>query len=475
MSENTPVKAPKEMTLTLGLIGFLVPIGVMIVFILLGVNMTICMLLADVLLCGYGLLLGHKWDTLDDAMCSGVKAVASAAIIMILVGVLVGVFMAAGTIPAMLYYGFKIITPMFFLPVAFLLTCFVALCTGTSWGAVGTIGVVLIGMSTGLNIPLWITAGAIISGAQMGDKMSPLSDTTLLAAASAGTSVFKHVVSMFYTTLPAAVICVVLYFVLGLNNAGDIDKAQIQMLSDGLTSAFNINPLMLVPVIVVLALSVKRVPAFLTFAIGIAVGGVWAMVFQGVNILDVFGYGMSGFVSNTGIESLDSLLSRGGMSGMMEMIIMVLLCGMLSGLLDKLGVLNPIVSAITARVHSVGGIVTATLATAGILAIPGGQYPPLTVPAFAFKSAYDEMDINRAVLSRSMEDLGTLLVAILPWGAAAAYYSGSLGVSPLDYIPYTFLPMLSPLIAVINAWTGIGVFRTTDEVKYRPFWRRPKQ
>ena len=475
MSETKNAKPTKEMTFSRGLVGFLVPIGLMIVLILLGVNMTIAMLLADVLLCAFGLFMGFKWEELDDAMSNGIKTISGAAVIMVLVGVLVGVFMASGTIPSMLYYGFKIITPTFFLPVAFLLSAFVAICTGTSWGAVGTIGVVLIGMSAGLNIPLPYTAGAIISGAQMGDKMSPLSDTTLLASASAGTTVFKHIVSMFYTTVPAALICIIIYFVLGINNSGTIDSAQIQILNEGLKSGFHINIGMLIPVIVVLALSIKQVPAFLSFAIGIGVAGVWAVLFQNVSVIDVFNYGMNGYVANTGVENLDGLLSRGGMSSMMEMIIMVVLCGILSGLLDRMGILTPIVKAITSKVHSVSGIVTATLATAGILAIPGGQYPPLTVPAFAFKETYEEMDINPAVLSRSMEDLGTLLVAILPWGASAGYYSASLGVLPLEYIPFTFLPMLSPLIALINAWTGIGVYRINDPIRYRPFWRRKNE
>lgn len=472
MSSKT--KEPKKMTLGISILGFALPIGVMIAMILSGVNMTVAMLTAVLILVVFGLVRGFAFEVLDEAMSEGIKSIASAAVIMALVGALVGTFMAAGTIPAMLFYGFKIIHPAVFLPVAFILSAFVALCTGTSWGAVGTIGVVLIGMSAGLNIPLWYTAGAIISGAQMGDKMSPLSDTTLLAAASAGTTVFKHVVSMFYTTVPAAVVCIVVYFFLGTNHSGSLAESQLAELSNGLSSGFNLNVLVLIPLILVLVLSVKQVPAFLSFSIGIVTAIVCAMLFQGLSLNEVLGYAMNGYVATTGVESLDGLLSRGGISSMMEMVGMVLMAGMLSGLLKEMKVMEPMVDAITSRVHSVSGIVTATLATAGILAIPGAQYPPLTIPAFAFKSTYDKMDINRAVLSRSMEDLGTLLCAVLPYGISAGFYSSTLGVSPMQYIPFTFLPILSPIIALVNAWLGIGIFRINDEIKYRPLWRRPK-
>ena len=184
---------------------------------------------------------------------------------------------------------------------------------------------------------------------------------------------------------------------------------------------------------------------------------------------------MSGYVAETGVSSLDGLLSRGGISGMMDMVGMILVAGMLSGLLNKMKIMDPMVKALTKKVSSVGGVVTATLITTGILAIPGAQYPPLTIPAFAFKDIYDEMDINRAVLSRTMEDFGTLLCAIIPFGISTAYYSGTLGVDPLQYIPFTFLPMLCPIFALINAWTGIGIFRKSDKIRYNPFWRRSKE
>ncbi len=474
MEDKKVEKQPKKMTLAASLTGFIVPIGLMIVLIFSGINLALAMLSAVVVLTIFGLIMGFSWKTIDGAMAEGIKSIASAGVIMILVGALVGTFMASGTIPAMLYYGFKIIKPAIFLPISFLLTLLVALCTGTSWGAVGTIGVVLIGMSSGLNIPLWYTAGAVISGAQMGDKMSPLSDSTLLAAASAETTVFENIVSMFYTTVPAAVICVVLYGILGMNNSGSLQQSELQILSDGLASGFRINVLMLIPMVIVLVLSVKQAPAFIAFTSGIFCAGVFAVLFQGVSVAQVFDYAMNGFVCKTGVESLDGLLSRGGISSMLEMVCVVLMAGMLSGLLDQMKVMDPMVEVLTSKVHSASGIVLATLVTTGVIAIPGAQYPALTIPAFAFRSTYDKMDIHRAVLSRSMEDFGVVLCAILPYGIATAYYSGTLGVSPLQYIPFTFLPIFSMVIAVINACLGIGVFHKKDPVKYRPLWRRVK-
>lgn len=468
-------KVVKEMTLKSGILGFAIPIILMLILILCNVSLTIAMFIAVVALVIFGYIMNHKWDELEEAMSQGIKSIASASVVMILVGGLIGVFMAAGTIPAMLFYGFKIINPTFFLPIAFILSALVALSTGTSWGSIGTIGVVMIGMAAGLNIPLAYAAGAIISGAMFGDKMSPLSDTTLLAAASAQTTVFKHIIAMFYTTVPATVLCLILYYFLGISSQGTIDAVGLQALNDGLSSAFNIHLGTLIPLVVILGLSIKQVPAFITFSVSILVAAVCAVLFQSCSIMSVFDYTMYGYVSSTGVESLDGLLSRGGISSMLEMISVLLMAGMLSGLIEKLGVLTPIVKTITAKVHTTGGIVTATLGTVGIVALSGAQYPALTIPALAFKSTFDEMDIHPCVLSRSMEDVGTILCALLPYGISAAYYSGTLGVEPMAYIPFTLFPMLCVIISLINAWFGIGVFRKDDNVTYNPLWRRSKQ
>lgn len=465
---------PKKMTPLRALLGFLVPMVLMITLIFSGVNMAIATLVSVFAACAFGGIMNYKWEELDKAMADGIGSIASACVIMLLVGAMIGIWMASGSVPSMLYYGLKIINPALFLPLAFVLSGFTATATGTSWGAVGTIGIVLIGMSGGLGIPLPITAGAIISGAQMGDKISPLSDTTLLAAASAEVSVFKHIVSMFYTTIPAFVICIVLYSVIGFQYSGTLDYAQVNILLEGLDAGFTINIFMMIPVILVLTLSILQVPAFITFGVGIVAGAVWAIMFQGASLTDVFGFAMSGFVSETGVASIDSLLTRGGITSMLELTSVGLLAGALSGLFTKMDVLHVLVGEVTKRVKSVGGILTATLASSAILATTGSQAPPLTLPAVAFKKVYDEMDIHRCVLSRTMEDVGTLLCAILPYGVATAFYSSTLGVDPLKYIPFTFLPLMSPFISLINAWLGIGVFRRNDPVRYRLFWRRSK-
>lgn len=466
-------KTPREMTFGLALASFLVPLALMIGLILFGADLTVAILIAVFCLLGFGMYARIPWSRLEAALNEGIHSIAGAAVIMLLVGGMVGVWMASGSVPALLYYGLKLVNPAWFLPIVFLLSAFTAICTGTSWGAVGTVGVVFIGMSAGLGIPLAYTAGAVVSGAQMGDKMSPMSDTTLLAAASAECTVFEHITSMFYTTVPAAVVCLIIYTVLGMNASGSIDYANIQMLTDGIQAGFHVSIFELIPVIIVLALSIKRVPAFLTFGAGILSGGIWAILFQGESLSAIFGYIMSGYSASTGHETLDGLLSRGGMNGMLGMVGMILMCGMLSGLLTEMKALAVLVEALRSKVQSVGGTITAILASAFALAITtGGQYPPLTIPAVAFKDLCDDLDIHRSVLSRSMEDVGTLLCAIMPWGIATAYYSSTLGVAPLEYIPFTFLPMLCPILALINAWTGIGVFRKTDEVKYRPLWKR---
>ena len=228
-------KGLREMTTGCALAGFLMPILVMIVLIVLGAEMTIASLAALFVMIGFCMFMGFKWERLDAAMAEGVRQVATAAMIMLLVGCMVAAWISSGTIPTLLYYGMKIITPKLFLPICFIVPAFMAICTGTSWGSISTIGVVLCGMAAGLGIPVGMAAGAVISGAFFGDKTSPLSDTTLLTASACEVPLFKHIASMWYTTLPGTLICLVLYTVLGLKASGNIDVAAVNELSNGLT------------------------------------------------------------------------------------------------------------------------------------------------------------------------------------------------------------------------------------------------
>ncbi|HJA65044.1 hypothetical protein B5F07_04520 [Lachnoclostridium sp. An169] len=472
MTENKKMTL-KEMTVGRALVGFFAPILLLIILIALGADVTIGALGALFLMLIFCYYMGYKWDVIDSAMAEGVRQIATATMIMLLVGCLVAVWMASGTIPSLLYYGMKIITPNLFLPICLILPAFMAVCTGTSWGSISTIGVVLCGMAEGLGIPVPLAAGAVISGAFFGDKMSPLSDTTLLASSSCEVPLFTHIRSMWYTTVPATVICLVIYTVLGLNASGNIDSSAVNEISNGLTANFNISPVHIIPVLIVLVLSVMQVPAFLTFGIGIGTGIIWSMIFQGRGFMEDLDYVLNGFSIDSGVEAVDTLVNRGGFSSMLSLVGILLVLGMLSGLFSETNVLNVLVNRLSQKLNTPRTILFGVWISSLIICLIGGQYPAIAIPAVAFKDVCDDMDINRAVLSRTLEDVGTMVAAIVPWSAWVIGYGVVLGgISVMDFIPFTFLPMLCPIIGLINNSVGIGLYHSKDEVRYRPLWRR---
>lgn len=471
--EKKENRSLKEITVGRAMFGFFAPILVLIILIALGADVTIAALAALFVMIIFCMYIGYDWSKVDAAMAEGVRQIATAAMIMLLVGCMVAVWMSSGTIPTLLYYGMKIITPRLFLPICFILPAFMAVCAGTSWGSISTIGVVLCGMAEGLGIPVAMAAGAVISGAFFGDKMSPLSDTTLLAASSCEVPLFTHIKSMWYTTIPGTIICLVVYTILGMNASGQIDGALVDELSNGLSSSFNISPIHIIPVLLVLILSVKQVPAFIAFGTGIGSGIIWAMIFQGRGFIENLGYIMNGFSIESGVESVDTLVNRGGFSSMLSLVGILLVLGMLSGLFSESGVLNILVNKLSKKLNTPGTIMLGVWVSSLIICLIGGQYPAIAITAVAFKDVCNDMDINRAVLSRTLEDVGTMVAAIIPWSAWVIGYGVVLGgVSVQQFIPYTFLPMLCPIIALINNFLGIGMYRSNDEVKYRPFWRR---
>ena len=465
----------RGLTVKRALFGFIGPIVLLVFLIAIGAEVTIAALASLFLMIVFCLYMGYSWSALDSAMAEGVKQIATAAMIMLLVGCLVAVWMSSGTIPTLLYFGMKIITPKLFLPICFILPAFMSVCTGTSWGSISTIGVVLCGMSAGLGIPVGLSAGAVISGAFFGDKMSPLSDTTLLASSSAEVPLFDHIRSMWYTTVPGTIICLIVYTILGFRASGNIDVEAVSELSNGIATSFNINLIHILPVILVLVLSVKQVPAFLTFGIGILSGIIWSMIFQGHGFVENLGFIMSGFHTDSGVAAVDSLVNRGGFSSMLSLVGILLVLGMLSGLFTESGVLNVLVSNLSKRLNTPSTIMFGVWLSSLIICLIGGQYPAIAITAVAFKDVCDDMDINRAVLSRTLEDVGTMVAAIVPWSAWVMGYGVVLGgITVMDFIPFTFLPMLCPILALIFNFTGIGLLHKDDEVKYRPFWRRKK-
>lgn len=454
----------------------ILPILAVVALVLTGNNIVIALLSAIVVETVYCLLNGVKYQEIEDSLLKGGSNVLGAVLIMILVGVLIACWIASGTIPTLLYYGMEIIRPALFLPVTFILCFVTAIATGTSWGAAGTMGIALIGVATGLGMPLPLVCGAIISGALLGDKLSPLSDSVLLASASSGTNIFDLIVSMLYTTVPLSIISIILYGVLGIRYSNaNINLETINTLLEGLDSTFTINPAMLLPLLIVLVMSIKKIPAFATFTVGIVVSIIIAAAFQNTSLIDVMGSTVNGYVCESGIEELDSLLTRGGALSMAQVVFAALMAGMFSGTLKYLGFLDVLIDELRKVIKNSTSLVIMTVCVCLVLMFGGGgQYTTLTLPGVAFRKFYDEMDVHSSVLGRTMEDVGTMIDCAIPWTVSGIYYSGLFGVAVGEYLPFTFMAFLSPVIAILNAVLGLGIFQCNDRISYHPFRRRTK-
>lgn len=462
------MKAKKELSTGLALLGFLLPLAVLLTLIFQGVSIMLGLTAAICVEGLFGIYLGYSWDELEESAMKGIGRVNQTVIVMILIGMLIGVWISAGSVQTMLYYGVNLINPKIFLPIAFIICIITSIVTGTSWGTAGTMGIALIGIAQGLGVPVEMAAGAIISGALVGDKLSPLSDTTLLASATSGVKLFDHITSLLFVTVPASLISIVVYGLLGMRYAsGDVDLSAVKVLSDSLLGSCHVSVLMLVPLLFVLVLSAMRKPTIPVFAGGLVIGCIWAMVFQGASLNDVISAAINGFVSATGNADVDKLLSRGGALSMAETIFLCIGAGMFSGIFERTGVLHRLMDSLCKVVKSVGGLVLSLTVTGIVLMFGGaGQSCTLSLPAIAFRNAFDDMDVNPCVMSRTLECTGTVLGSIVPWDASAILYTGLFGVSVAQYLPFNLIALLSPILAVVTAFIGFGVFKSNEPVHF---------
>lgn len=400
--------------------------------------------------------LGYQWKELEDAMIKGISQSLQAVIILCLIGVLIGVWITAGVVPTMIYYGLNILKPQFFLVAAALIASITSLATGTSWGTAGTIGIALIGVAKGLGVPAPIAAGAIISGAYFGDKLSPLSDTTNLAPAVSGGDVFSHVKFMAPFTLITYGISLVLYLIIGMNlSIGGADLSAISEIKGGLSQTFVISPFLILPPVLVIGSIAKKVPAIPGIALGIVSGALLGIIIQGANVGEVMKAGYSGYVAETGLTSMDELLTAGGLTGMMYSVSLTIIAMMFGGVMEATGQLATIVDAILRVVKSTLGLVVATLVTCLFSnATMPEQYISIVVPGKMFKPAYDKKNLHPDVLSNTLESSGTITSALIPWNTCGAFLYNVLGVSALQYGPYAFFNVLTPILLIV--FTAIG-------------------
>ena len=423
-----------------------------------------------------------EYKKIENQIVKSIGVAIQASIILLIVGALIGIWIISGVVPTMIYYGLLLINPTVFLPVSCIVCAIVALATGSSWSTTGTVGIALIGIGQTLGVPVGMVAGAIISGAYFGDKMSPLSDTTNLAPAMAGTDVFTHIRHMMYTSGPAIILAIIGFTILGLfYGQGTVNQENINTVLSVIESKFNIGIYLFLVPLAVLFMVYMRVPALPALLIGTLLGGIFALIFQYDLIASLAGSesgirgfyqtivttAYDGFTIKTNNELIDSLFNRGGMKGMLPTVWLILMAMVFGGAMEGTGMLQKIAGSILKLVHGVGSLIGATLASCIIVNMTAcDQYLAIVVPGRMFKNAYDEYGLKPKNLSRALEDSGTVTSVLVPWNSGGAYNAGVLGVATLTYLPFCFFNLLSPVISAFLAGFNLTIERLdeSDEV-----------
>lgn len=412
----------------------------------------------------------HPWKEIQEGMVEGIMLAMSAILILMIVGTMIGTWIQGGVVPSMIYYGLKVLSPGIFLVATLFITSIVSLGTGSSWSTAGTVGVALIGVGRGLGIPVPMVAGAIISGAYFGDKMSPLSDTTNLAPAVAGTDLFSHVRHMVYTTAPGYILSIILYGILGTRfSGGSIHSQNIEVILSTIKTNFFIHPILLLPPCLVIVMVVKKVPPLPALLGGTALGGIFAMLSQFSSLADVIGAAQSGYISKTGVAMVDDLLTRGGLVSMMPTVALIICALSFGGIMEKTGMLKTLAGAFLKRVRRTGSLVATTiLSCIGMNAIASDQYMAIVIPGRMYKNAFDEMGLHPKNLSRCLEDAGTLTSPLIPWNSCGAFMHATLGVNPLLYLPFAFLNLTNPVVSIFYGYTGITMEKVKKDDRINP-------
>lgn len=408
---------------------------------------------------------GYSWKDIEEGILHSISGTMQAILILAIIGMIIGTWILGGIVPILIYYGLQILNPTIFLVASTLLCAVISLATGSSWTTAGTVGIALMGVAAGLGIPAPMAAGAIISGAYFGDKMSPLSDTTNLAPAMAGANLFDHVRHMVYTTGVSLVIALVGFAILSFQFAGaTIDTSSINEILELMRANFNLNPLLLLVPVIVIVMVAMKMPAIPGLFIGTLLGGLAAMVFQGASFATVMDVMQNGFAAETGNAVFDDLLSRGGLQGMMWTISLILCALTFGGILEKTKVLEVIAGSILRYAKSTGSLVFATVFTSiftNILA--GDQYLAIVLPGKMYREEYEHRGLAPRNLSRALEDAGTLTSPLIPWNTCGATMSRSLGVPTIEYLPFCFLNLVNPIVSIVYGYMGITMMKVEDD------------
>jgi NhaC family Na+:H+ antiporter len=410
--------------------------------------------------------IGHDFAAIRGMMNTGISNALPAIYIFILIGMVIAAFMQSGTVAALIFRGLNLLSPSLFLAAGLILCSLMSVATGTSWGTAGTLGVVLMGIGATMEIPLPLVAGMVVAGATFGDKLSPISDTTNLAAMSAHTNLYRHIGSMLYTTVPAFILCLLIFTGLGLRFADNtLPEVAIAQMQNALADQFSLSLLAtLLPLLVMLVLSLKRLSPEISMSASILCAVAVAVLYQHRPLVEVLNSLWSNSPGTTGIESLDALLGRGGITSMSWTLLLSLLALALGGILFNAGFLQALLEGIIARVQRTTTLIATTIG-AGIVGNMGmGEaYISIILNCQLFRKAYEAKGLDNAVLSRSVEEGSTMSTGLIPWTTAGAFYAATLGVPVLDYAPYAFLNYLNPLVSITMASLGIGLLRNSRQ------------
>ncbi|UZD24294.1 Na+/H+ antiporter NhaC [Algoriphagus halophytocola] len=417
--------------------------------------------------------LGYNWQTLQDGMIKSISAAMSSILILFLIGALAGTWLLSGIVPAMIYYGLQILSPGIFLVAACIVSAIVSVSTGSSWTTVATVGVALLGIGKALGFEEGIIAGAIISGAYFGDKMSPLSDTTNLAPAMAGTDLFTHIRYMARTTVPSIVITLIIFIVIGMNYESNGTVNEVQAISAVILEKFNVTGWLFIVPVLVIVMIVRKVPAIPALLTGALLGGVFAVIFQ-PDIIRIIAAEEASFAYQsfkavmmslygeisiaTSNDVVNELLITSGMGGMMNTIWLIIAAMVFGGIMEESSMLRVLAEAVIARVHRVGSLIASTVATCVFFNITtSDQYLAILVPGRMYADVYKKRGLKPENLSRTLEDSGTVTSVLVPWNTCGATQASVLGVATLVYAPYCFFNIISPFMTILYGYFKIGL------------------
>lgn len=411
--------------------------------------------------------LGYSFDEIMESVSEKIGKIMPAILILITVGFMIGAWMIGGTIPMLIFYGLKIISPTYLVVTALIVTAVIAICTGTSWGSAGTIGVAFMGVAIGMDTNLAMVAGAVVSGAYFGDKLSPLSDTTNLASLSTGVDLYDHIKHMLWTTGPSFIVASIVFLIAGLfsNQGGAEIPEKVTLIMATLSETFNWNLLYIVPVIIILYGAMTRKPTIPVMLLASAMALFNALVFEGFTLVQVveatlngFNISMAGLNESTVVPDVADLLNRGGMMSMMNTLLIAICAITFAGTMMVSNSLDIIIQQLLKLVKSTGGLIAATIVTGlTTIGVTSNGQVSIVIPGESLKSAYTKRGLHPKNLSRTIEDSVTIIEPILPWTAAGAYMAGTLGVATISYLPWAILNYTGIIFALILGFTGIGI------------------